>query len=851
MNKNSQNHHPVDHMIKNTLSGEAPEVLHEQADQYFESTRRQLSQNVFTPKTKVGLNFLPFRFRWAAVGTLALIGIIILSGVFVPNSNMSWAEVQKRFQSASYFSASVYITENPLESPDKFELWVRRGGKCRFHHEGKVYFAQNGELTQAIDVTSAQSFQPEKRSKINMILSMLSKFDQFSLETFLKTLCGEKTLSPPLVNDELSLSDDLTVFDITNNRTPEWIRVWVLKTSGLPVRIRVWDPRQAESVDVFLDYIKEQPDEAFDPDAFQKALITQSHSNRNRLYTLLKDPGGRSLTPGDVFKQTGYHMPSLKEIGMNENGVVWVFATNGVNRTSNGRYFYGFGKLTDDLGQEYLFVPQGHQVKDDLTLGYYIPYEYKIDFQKPTMLYLTCTTQPDHHQQEYTEIGTLEIEEWDEGKPLPALLNNRQSFDPLKTLINEAMYRHDWDHFDRLIEMLKDDEENAFYRDWMMLKKHMSMQAYEKAYSLAKKLYLEIKDQWEFSNYGQRDLITIYIKLLVRHGDQEKAQDLIKQVKARFEDTQSYLEVIFITDLATFFRYNLRMPVDDIAEMLRVDLNDEKYTPYLGSGIRGKSISEDPAFEAWREYAQAVFDHYENQTLPETIAQVEIKKTFDPTKSNYPYRTPLPFNENYYLVQLNGKLNRLLMNYAVADGHDHRLIKVDEGVKDKLFNASLIVHKSVERDEMYDWFFEQNGLQVVSKEVNHPVWVARYDGRELPHLHAVRPADGSHLGRRPVVRAGGTHTTITSLLDAFSNAINGWENSFNEDTVLIIDETGLPTRPGENQTWGSICIAYHYSFWDGPEGIELGKTWFEENFGITFSEETRKVEILEIKKVEE
>ena len=64
--------------------------------------------------------------------------------------------------------------------------------------------------------------------------------------------------------------------------------------------------------------------------------------------------------------------------------------------------------------------------------------------------------------------------------------------------------------------------------------------------------------------------------------------------------------------------------------------------------------------------------------------------------------------------------------------------------------------------------------------------------------------------------------------------------------VYLLDETGLPTRLGPNETSGSICIAYHYAFWSGKEGTRLAKAWFERNFGITFREEERELIIHEL-----
>jgi len=56
------------------------------------------------------------------------------------------------------------------------------------------------------------------------------------------------------------------VFDVELPGTPEWVRIWALRESRLPVRIRVWDPRDGETTDAVFEYSREQADEFFDPE---------------------------------------------------------------------------------------------------------------------------------------------------------------------------------------------------------------------------------------------------------------------------------------------------------------------------------------------------------------------------------------------------------------------------------------------------------------------------------------------------------------------------------------------------------------------------------------------------------
>ena len=69
------------------------------------------------------------------------------------------------------------------------------------------------------------------------------------------------------------------------------------------------------------------------------------------------------------------------------------------------------------------------------------------------------------------------------------------------------------------------------------------------------------------------------------------------------------------------------------------------------------------------------------------------------------------------------------------------------------------------------------------------------------------------------------------------------------DPIIIVDETGLPTEPGPGQSRGNVALTREYAFYQGEEAVEPTKQWFEENFGITFHEEEREVEVLSLRPI--
>lgn len=243
-----------------------------------------------------------------------------------------------------------------------------------------MWNAADGAPIDVKALTAAQRGDRHLEEAVNLA-ALFSEPRSFSIDTLLAHFAGQKTVSPPLPSAEASISTDLDVFDVTNDANPEWMRIWVLKRAGLPVRIRLWDPRQGDSVEMLFDYMLEQPADAFEPASLSRAM--QAPASTNRLYSLLREPGEKMLTPSDMFAKSGYHMPEVVDAGRTTEGVVWVKSGKSENRTPDGATFFGFGRLTDNLGQEYLRRFVSHEPTGDTGLEYFIPLDLGAGFRAP------------------------------------------------------------------------------------------------------------------------------------------------------------------------------------------------------------------------------------------------------------------------------------------------------------------------------------------------------------------------------------------------------------------------------------------------------------------------------------
>ena len=210
-----------------------------------------------------------------AAAAAIIIGFTLWLGLSKPSDGrIGWNEVAGTFESVSFFHATVYVKENALSEPQQFELWMGHGGKTRLRFGSQVLFGQGGGIVKAFDMEKRAPCAPHRAAV--QILERLERSKGLSLERVVKAIGGKISISPSVVGDSALLSKDLTVFDVTNRQTPEWVRIWALRSSRLPIRIRQWDSRGHGYMDVLFSYSGPQPREFFDPVAFSKELSAGS-----------------------------------------------------------------------------------------------------------------------------------------------------------------------------------------------------------------------------------------------------------------------------------------------------------------------------------------------------------------------------------------------------------------------------------------------------------------------------------------------------------------------------------------------------------------------------------------------
>jgi hypothetical protein len=374
----------------------------------------------------------------------------------------------------------------------------------------------------------------------------------------------------------------MVVFDVEMPGSTEWVRIWALRESRLPVRIRVWDPRDGETTDAVFEYSKEQADEFFDPNAFEQFMSSgQTTSRMSLAYAFLKDPGGKKITPEDMFEQSGYHMPMIKEAGMTEDGAFWVTAGRGLNRTPNGHAFYGFSRIQDDLGRTYVSVGGGHRLRGDTSLNIFVPIDFPFDDRRPSKVTLFCEDE-DHNPHTKPElVGTVDLTAWNQNSPCPDLFASGYK-DALGLKISLA-YKlsgvENADKFDRLLQTIP---------KWSEQPRNISLLRF-----WTRTLYAE-KDYAEVIRIGQsllplmlekpremvRSDIKDYLIALSRTDRIDEATELFKQIDAIDEmpPAKSHEKYYnrFVQSVAESLAGQADLTADQISRILGFDISQRK-----------------------------------------------------------------------------------------------------------------------------------------------------------------------------------------------------------------------------------------------------------------------------------
>jgi len=245
------------------------------------------------------------------VAACALILLVTLGVFFFPGqSTPTWADVLKRLSRSNFVTASLYIRHQPFSKPEMVEYWRGRGDKLRILSGHLVTFVSNGSAKTFNLATRKESGQDDITRFIMNLYN--HEHEMIPSAVYAKSLyqdlySGKAMESTYRINASPEISDNLLVFDLKHKISGLFLRVWVLRTSMLPIRLHYWNEFGSRT-DVLFSYSNEQPAGFFDPDIFESAMRkveTEILEGPNTLsaaqlmYLGLEDAAGRAIpAPG-------------------------------------------------------------------------------------------------------------------------------------------------------------------------------------------------------------------------------------------------------------------------------------------------------------------------------------------------------------------------------------------------------------------------------------------------------------------------------------------------------------------------------------------------------------------------
>jgi hypothetical protein len=801
-----------------------------------------------TPSPNIGLGFLWRTIMKSRISKLAAAAVIIVAALIGINkfgssisfTSVAWADVVEKFQSMAFFNATIYIKENASKEPKQVEIWRNSRQKTRIRVDRQVLFAEAGEIVAGYDFNQRRKLSEEEYDENGlMIARKLLDEREFSLNTVLESIRGGKLEEmTPLINPDAMISQDLLVFDIQSKISPEWLRIWALRESRLPTRIRMWDPRNGECIDVFITYSMEQSEEFFDADKYEEVLINSRDYTRggrtNLAYAFLQDPGGRDYVPKELFeKEGGYHMPVVEQIGITEYGAVWFVVSKSENQRPDGYTFYGFSKVSDDLGRNYSSNAGIHRT-DDISVQVFVPEGYPFDKRIPNTITLQCSVENWHPDEPEQIIGSIDIDKWKQNAYWP---KDRLKKTEVDIMLVKAwgLARHGkYDETSKIINLVQKINKSVEYSheiERLELNMLISQKKFDEADKLAEKLWpTEIDIFIDAGPNASLSPFYDYVIAVAANGRIDRAAEMFSELKLVKPDFSEYNK----RQQKRFFD-RLKKKFDDqigyrlVRGLFQAGLDLESVNRIAGFNVLGNDtakwdvpekyrLAADPGLNAWNQHLEELAKYYKANPLEPRQMELRERGHYEHI-SNF---TP-PGLDDYRVWPIGGTLRDYARYCEYPDSLGR--VKINVNLEDIELQHELIIRGGTPAEKRRDFVLSQFGLEVVEEEDECTVWIAEYDGRELPDYKSVKP-----LALRGTQKPG----TMTYMASGGINLKSLFLELRKDQDIVIENKTGLR----EDMIISTVALNFK-----GDEGAELAKKWYKDNFGITFRKEFRRMPV--------
>ncbi len=310
----------------------------------------------------------------AAAGLL--LAVLLLSGVLGrPTPVLAWEDVVAAVEAVDQFHITALLQDDGREF--RIDVYYRDPATWRAHGMGIVQFVRPvpGALPDAgPGEPEARFYDVAKRRFVERGEIGVLPLPDFAtrmvegplLEGLLRLMFrGELPPEEPVRTAQDAVRDDLEVFDYAMEPQRWWARIWVLKESRLPLRMKVFEPSSNHEILVVFDYSDPQPERFFDPDAFAAEVKERRLTRDRTIYHVGQDlVGGKPRDSAQMHEVQGYVSPELMQIATNAEGDLMIVTDDPGNKDTRGNTVDSHcpDELRDNWGNVYVAYGSGTNV---------------------------------------------------------------------------------------------------------------------------------------------------------------------------------------------------------------------------------------------------------------------------------------------------------------------------------------------------------------------------------------------------------------------------------------------------------------------------------------------------------
>lgn len=307
----------------------------------------------------------PIRWLWRAVASAAAVAamLTLAAWLLLPDAPaLAWDDVVEAMGHIRHFHV-VAFNEDPRRADEsrrlfKIELHYRAPDQWRGEGLGHVQFVHGDEVR--LYSAEKRAFVDPAEARVRLIPpDFTSRLrDSDLLSAILASLFdGHPPEGRPVQSDVAAEAEGVEVFDYARDPTRQWARIWVLRQSRLPMRIKLFYPRSRDFMLVTFDYSDPQPASYFDPEHFARVVTERRLKKEYEILHAGAQPvGGMPTDPGHVHEMQGdYKAAQVVSTAGNADGLIMIESAVPGNVAARGTYIIheGYETPTDNWGNVY------------------------------------------------------------------------------------------------------------------------------------------------------------------------------------------------------------------------------------------------------------------------------------------------------------------------------------------------------------------------------------------------------------------------------------------------------------------------------------------------------------------